>query len=192
MRIRKVVHSSAWLLTLVLLVPAVGAEDDPPLIPGQRLRVTAMAPGRFSGVTVGSLMNVGPDSLTLLDTERNSVMELPLGAISRLEVSQGRRRQTRKGLLLGGAIGLAAAPFVWLALSECGQQGGSSADCPVGVTSGDKVSAAMGMFAGATVLGAWVGYRTERELWLDSSTERLRLRVRRERGGGRVALSFSF
>src|SRR5688572_32544974 len=86
---------AALLCASLLAVPAHAAEQPAdagsPPAPGQRLRVTASAPGRFTGVTVGNLVKIGPDSLTLLDAERNATMDLPLGSITRVEVSRRRR-----------------------------------------------------------------------------------------------------
>ena len=52
MKARNVVRSSTVLLAVTLLAAPARAEESPPLVPGQRLRVTAAAPGRFTGVTV--------------------------------------------------------------------------------------------------------------------------------------------
>ena len=173
----------------MLLTPAVRAEEGPPLQPGQRLRVTAVAPGRFTGVTVGSLVKVGPDSVTLLDPERSAVTELPLNSITRIEVSQGKRRHTWQGALIGAGVGgLGALAIAADSSTLCTDPSGTPRPC----TSSEKVALGalvVGFWAG---LGAWLGHRKQSEDWSNSTVERLRVTVRRERGGGRVALTLAF
>ena len=55
-------------------------------------------------MTVGNLVKIGPDNLVLADAERGLVLELPRTSITRVEVGH-QRRQTKKGLLIGLAIG---------------------------------------------------------------------------------------
>ena len=176
------------LLAVMLLAPAVRAEEGPPLQPGQRLRVTAVAPGRFTGVTVGSLVKVGPDSVTLLDPERSAVTELPLTSITRIEVSQGKRRHTWQGALIGAGVGGLGALAIAGGSSEvCGTY-----DMPRSCSSSEKVALGalvVGFWAG---IGAWLGHRKQSEDWSDSTVARLRVTLLPKRGGGRVALTVTF
>jgi hypothetical protein len=176
----------------MLLAASATADEGPRVVPGQRLRVTAAAPGAFTGVTMGTLAKLGPDSLTLIDPERGTVMELPISSIQRLEVSQGRRRHTRKGLLSGAAVGIAFAAYVWARMSEdpegCGGRGAPYRAC----SKGETAAVAATFVAGSAGVGAWRGHRKQTEVWSDSPVERLRITVRPERGGGRIALTLSF
>src|SRR5262249_55666762 len=81
--------SSAWLLMAVLLAAPAHSEEGPPLVSGQRLRVTTVAAGHFTGVMVGNLLKIRPDSLSLADSERAGVTEIPLGSVAKIEVSHG-------------------------------------------------------------------------------------------------------
>jgi hypothetical protein len=192
MKARNAMRSPTVLLAVTLLTAAARAEESPPLVPGQRLRVTAAAPGRFTGVTVGHLVKVGPDSLTLVDAERGAVTELPVSSITRLEVSQGQRRHTRKGMLIGTAVGAVLAPLMWASLSEDPLGCGGPARPYRACTTGEKVALtalAFGVSAGG---GAWLGHRRKSEEWSDAPVERLRVTVRPDRRGARVALTFSF
>ena len=176
------------LLAVMLLAPAVRAEEGPPLQPGQRLRVTAVAPGRFTGVTVGSLVKVGPDSVTLLDPERSAVTELPLNSITRIEVSQGKRRHTWQGALIGAGVGgLGALAIAGDSSGLCGTY-----DMPHPCSNSEKVALGalvVGFWAG---IGAWLGHRKQSEDWSDSTVARLRVTLLPKRGGGRVALTVTF
>jgi len=62
MKARNGVRSSAVLVAAMLLTAPARAEEGPPLVPGQRVRVTTAAPGPFTGATVGTLVKIGPDS----------------------------------------------------------------------------------------------------------------------------------
>jgi hypothetical protein len=179
---------SAFLATL-LIAPVLRADEDtPPLLPGQRVRVTAAAPGHFIGVAMGSLVKIGPDSLTLLDPERSTVTELSLDSITRVEVSRGKHGHTWQGALIGAGFGSLGA--VAIAADSSGLCG--SVDLPRSCSSSEKVAwgvAVVGLWAG---IGAWVGHRKQSEDWGSSTVERLRVALRPERGGGRVALTLAF
>jgi hypothetical protein len=192
MKARNVVGSSTVLLAVTLLAAPAHAEESPPLVPGQRLRVTAASPGHFTGVTVGHLVKVGPDSLTMVDPERGAVTELPLGSITRLEVSHGQRRHTRKGLLIGTAVGAALAPLVWVGLSEDPQGCGGPAQPYRACSTGEKAALTVFTVGCSAGVGAWIGHKRKSEDWSDSPVERLRVTVRPDRRGARVALTFSF
>jgi hypothetical protein len=188
MKHRKVGRSFVALLSAVLVAAPAAAAEAPAVEPGQRVRVTAAAPGLFHGVALGTLMKVGPNSLTVADAERGAVTELPLDAITRLEVSQGRRRHTRLGALIGTAVGLALAPFVWSDNSTpCGDPW-EPRECTKAERTGFAVMG-VALCAGG---GAWWGHRTETEQWRDSAVQRLKMTARPEHGGGRVALTLAF
>jgi hypothetical protein len=63
---RRVRRSSAALLAVTLLAAPARAEEVSSLMPGQRVRVAAAAPG-FNGQMVGNVVKVGQDTLTLVD-----------------------------------------------------------------------------------------------------------------------------
>jgi hypothetical protein len=48
------------------------------------------------------------------------------------------------------------------------------------------------MFGVSAGIGAWVGSRKQHEVWSDTPLERVKVSVRPERRGARVALAFSF
>ena len=183
-----VLRSSALLLTVMLLAAPARSEEGPPLVSGQRLRVTAVAPGHFTGVMVGSLVKVGPDSLSLADPERAAVTEIHLSSITRLEVSHGRRRHTKQGLLIGVGVGILGGIAVGSGYSEvgCGQPGEAFVDCP------KDTAAGVAVFLGSAGIGAWLGHRWQTEGWSELPVERLRVTLRPERGGARGTLTFSF
>jgi len=162
--------------------PAVAATS---LAPGQRVRVTASSPS-FTGMTVGKLVRIGPDSLTLVDLDRGSVMELAISSVSRIELGTVSR-QTKKGALIGLAFGAVFTAAIFASEEPvCGPYGHSAC------STGDN--AAMSAFAVATSvgIGAWWGHSKKSERWLEAPLPHATVGVRPERGGGRVRLAFAF
>ncbi len=112
------------------------------LAPGQRVRVTAAAPA-FTGITVGNLVKIGPDNLTLVDAEGGVVLELPRTWITRVEVSH-QRRTTKKGLLIGLGFGAATSAIVFALPEDEPLACGGSLDEPSHpCTSGEKAAIAV-------------------------------------------------
>jgi hypothetical protein len=178
---------AAILSASLLAVPAQAADLPATAQPGQRVRIVAAAPGVFQGVATGTLVEVGTDSLTMVQAE-GAVLRLPLLSVTRVEVSQGRRRGTRRGLLFGAAVGLAMIPAIM-----------SDEDIPCGEFDNvhpcsreeRKGIAAFGVVFSAGVGAIW-GYRKQTEQWRDSPLDHLKVSVRPTRGGGRVALTMAF
>lgn len=174
------------LMAMVIAVPVAAAGEGPAIEPGARVRVTASAPGHFQGVAVGTLTDINSTSVTIVDSERGSITQLPLESIKRLEVSQGRHRHTRMGLLIGGAFGLALVPLVL------------SADCrgtdwePRTCNKDETAALAVANFAVFGGIGALIGHSRQTEAWTETPVQRLRMTVRPLRGGGRVALTLTF
>jgi hypothetical protein len=171
--------------------PAAPQVGGPSLNPGQRVRITAVAPGRFSGVTTGTLVKNGPDTMTVIDTASDSVIELPLDAITRIQVGS-KRRQTKKGLLIGAAFGaiMAIGTFEDSSNACFDTTGNVSVSRPC--TSSEKKALGASLFAISATGGALYGYSRQSEVWMDTSVERIKVSAQPLRGGGRLGLAFSF
>lgn len=150
-------------------IPVTAASDQQPLLRvGQRVRLTA-ASTDFTGSATGDLVRVGPDALTLVDPENGMQAELPMAAITRVQIGREHRR-TRKGLLIGLAIGVLGALAV------------DSADCGSiyearPCTSGEQMRLrvmVVGVYAG---LGAAIGHRKKTMKWTDASLPEPRSRA---------------
>lgn len=144
----------------------------PSLAPGQRVRVSA-ASRVFTGMMVGTLVKIGPDSLVLVDPERNVVSELPRESITRVEVGR-QRRQTRKWALIGLGVGVVGALLVTSDTSQSCTDYASPGDLwgtPRTCTKGEKVALAavsVGVYSG---LGAIIGHRKKTDDWSDAPRE---------------------
>ena len=185
MKIHRRTRAGLVIAGTLLLAPCARAEEAPALRPGVRVRITGGDAARFVGTASGTLVNTGPDTITLVTDQ--GVLKLPTGSITRVEVSHGRKRHGRLGLLVGVAagalIGLYATTDPALA---CG------VDYYVPCTRSDRITYAAVMGLALAAPGALVGRRIHTETWSDAPLGRLRVAVVPERNGGRVAFALSF
>ena len=186
MKQRSAGRSVAALLCASLLAAPAQAEDRPVVAAGQRVRVVASAPGVFQGVATGTIVEMGPESLTMAQTE-GAILRLPLASVTRLEVSQGRRRRTKAGLLIGAAAGLAFVPLIFAAEDLCGPVA-NPRDC----TTGERQALAVLWVATSAGSGAFWGHLVKTEKWRDAPLAGLKVTVGPTRGGGRASLTVSF
>jgi hypothetical protein len=141
------------LVSALVAVPA-GLAQAPSLTPGARIRLSA--PGYEIKNRPGTLVRVTPDSLTI-DFRRNAEpITVPLDALTRLDVSRGRRREA--GFWRGAGIGFlitgALVGAAVLSARECGE------DCQVPL----MIYGGSGLVLG-TVLGGIIGARKAPDLW---------------------------
>lgn len=192
MKARSVRRSSTVLLAVTLLAAPARAEQGSPLQPGQRVRVAAVVPGRFTGAMVGSVVRIGPDSLTLVDPKGGGVTDLPLDSITRVEVSpRGAATLGRDCSLVRQLASLRAPSPRRVTRKWDVALPGDPTSLAVTVAGEKAGFIALGALTWGGI-GAWLGHRKQSDDWSDVPVERLRLTVRPERGGGRVAFTFSF
>jgi hypothetical protein len=149
---------------------AASAEEPRELGTGMRLRVTTSGAGGFSGTFEGTLAKIGAEDLTLVDADRGAVMTVPASSVTRVQVSSGKRRRVRKGMLIGSAAGAALGALA--GSGALGTENGCSLDYPY-VYEPCTASTAI-RWAGLTALGgamwgAVIGYHVRSETWTDSS-----------------------
>jgi hypothetical protein len=100
---------------LVLTAPVdLFAQQEPPVAPGDRVRVTAptIDPDPF----VGTLVSMGADTCVLEIEGRAEPLALPLASVTSLEVWRERESKLAQGaaigVLIGGAVGAALGAAV--------------------------------------------------------------------------------
>lgn len=131
------------LVAIALVVPApLLAQQDTPLAPGAKIRVTASRalPRR----EVGSFTAARNDTLWMQGGSSDQVA-VPLATVERLEVSAGRARL--KWALIGGAVGLLAGGVIG------GRAGAEDDITGTGAAAGFTVGALQGVVIGAAVGG---------------------------------------
>jgi hypothetical protein len=192
-------RSITSLIAVLAVTPfiSVTAQQQPPFKPGNRVRITA--PGGFAPTGTVTFVAVSTDTLVVrLGTNTWSV---PIAAVTRLEVSRGRKSfGTRRGAIIGGLVGAVSgaiigaasyeepAPCVPKTFLDCVDfdvfQGGTSTAVSTAVA-----GAVLGAVAGAAI-GGLLGSVIKTERWEGVALYRLRVSVVPQRDG-RFALGFS-
>ena len=83
---------------------------------GDRIRVTRMG----DVFVVGYLGSADAAKLILRTTDSDMKFDIPFSQVTKVEVSRGEKRQTVKGAMVGGGIGLLIGVFVAGVFSESG------------------------------------------------------------------------
>ena len=184
-------RSITRLIAVLAVTPfiSVTAQQQPPFKPGDRVRITA--PGGFPTGTV-TFVAVSTDTLVVrLGTNTWSV---PIAAVTRLEVSRGRKSfGTRRGAIIGGLVGAASGAIIGAASYEepkpcvpesffdCVDfdvfQGGTRTAASAALT-----GAVLGAVAGAAI-GGLLGSVIKTERWEGVALYRLRVSVVPQRDG---------
>jgi hypothetical protein len=172
-------------LVATLLVPATvpagaaqagSAADDQGWLPtGSWVRVEA--PAVMEGRLTGRLVEQDADDLTIAIGDRLP-LKVPRVAVTRAEVSLGRRKTVLPATLMGAGAGLILGLTVPLDETDL---------CGVDCTRSEMVGAQT--FTWATV-GALVGLLVKREDWRVIPTDSLKVSVAPTRGAG-VAVGFT-
>lgn len=180
-----IVPRIASLVAGLLLTAPVGlfAQQETPVAPGDRVRVTA--PTAVSGRFVGTVMEISADTCVLAVEGRAEPLTLPLASVTKLEVSRSRRSHYGKGALTGLAVGAAAGAILG-AVTFSGSCLLESQPCPV---AGAAVGAVGLGLAGALVGAAVVGV-TETDRWETVPLDRIRVSLTPD--GLRVSASIVF
>ncbi len=174
------------LAVVPLLIPlaALSAQEPPPIEAGSRIRVTAPTVG--ADKLVGMCVEVDATRLRIQAGERVPPRAISLTDVTRLEVSQGRKSNALKGLLIGGLVGTPIGAAV----------GGVVGSIAHGL---DEAHASMAAYVatGALVFGAagglvglGIGALSSSERWKEVPLDRLRVSFVARRDG-RFALGVS-
>ncbi len=132
-------------------VQAGAAEEAARELEGQRVRVSA--PHYTNSKYVGTLQRIGADSMWVLAEGATTPVVFPLGAVEKLEISQGRRSKWLKGTAIGFGIGAAFGVGINYAFRGGGMDGGAVAE------------AALRSGALGAVFGLIVGLKADPERW---------------------------
>ena len=184
MRCSLVVLASVAVLTAA---PCARAEDVP--IPdGTRVRLTSMGAAGVSGTVQGTLVRLTPGMLGVVDEERGSTVTVPDATVIRIQTSRGPKRHARNGFIIGAVFGAAAGIAATSGPDFCSNGYNESVPCTSGQRAG--LAAFAGGFYGG--VGALIGHFIRTEHWSEANVDRIKVAIRPERGGGRVAVAVSF
>ena len=174
------------LAALPLLIPlqSITAQQAPPIETGSRIRVTAPTVGadKLAGVCV----EADATRIRVQVDDQAAPMTISLTDVTRLEVSQGRKSNALKGLLIGSIVGVSTGAILGLAasLTESSENPceGNAPACAAGGAAAFGVTGAL--------VGLGIGALTKSERWEDVPLDRLRVNIVPLRDG-RFALGLS-
>ena len=168
------------VLVFVISISATQAfaQDAPGIAVGTRVRVEA-ATVSTKPVT-GTIVRLDETSMTVLVNPASPPKVLPRDAITKMEVSVGRRSKAKLGALIGA---------VALAISAASEESSCS-----GIVCVEPHKEAVVAFAGAVGagLGALIGAGFRKDTWAQVESPGLRVSVSPNRNGGAISWSFSF
>ncbi len=178
---RSVLVTAVALLSMVTVPVSCAEAQLTNLVPGVRTRIRA--PGTVSGRLTGTLMTRTSDSLSIA-TEQGVPLQLPLSALTSVEVSRGksRSRGAMKGALWGGGIGLLVS---LLPDPSNTSEENCTTDC---FSRGEFVAYAV---ISTALTGAVIGAIIQSESW-DRLEVPVRTSLMRTRGGPTVVVSLRF
>jgi hypothetical protein len=174
----------------------LAAQDPTPLGPGVRVRVTVAA-SRDS--LKGTVQSLDQAMLSVISDDRQLV-KIPRTTITRLETGWGRKGNARKGLIIGGLVGLGSG------LAACAIAEGShhefddffdddfydddfyDDDCSGGEWVG------IPLLAGATWggIGALIGHFIKSDRWVEMPIDKINVAIGPSDRGLGVAVSLRF
>jgi len=172
------------ILAFVPLASATAQVQQPPVERGVRVRVTTPpppCPAWYTSCTrdsprryVGTFVAWKAD--TLVVETKGHTLALLWDSVTKLEVSQGQKRNTREGVLIGLLVGGVAGAVVAVAIyEECEPCFIDPATLPVAV--------AMAGVLGGVVTGAIIGSLIKTDRWQDVALDRLRVSFGPQRDG---------
>ncbi|MGD2152448.1 MAG: hypothetical protein PVG79_04220 [Gemmatimonadales bacterium] len=174
------------VLSLVLMLLAAGgpalAQTDAAagVNVGDRVRVRAQT---LYGPLVGAVTALSADTLHIQIEQQATTVAIPLAAVTRIEVSRGRKSNFLRGVALGGVVGALAGVFAGFITGEDSMLTPPEAALACGT---------VGAGAGALV-GGIIGAATGTDRWVAVPLDRLAVHVSpRHDGGVTLSLAYGF
>ncbi len=175
------------ILAFVPLASATGQVQQPPIERGARVRVTTPPPPCPTWYTsctrdslrryVGTFVEWKAD--TLVVETKGHTLALLWDSVTKLEVSQGQKRNTREGALMGLLVGGVAGAVIAAAIYEEYECGHLCFVDPATI----PMAVAVGVGLGGVAVGATIGSLIKTDRWQEAPLERLRLQVAPQRDG---------
>lgn len=177
--------TAALALTAAVLT-SVGAQEPPPVMIGERVRITHSCHATNGGVrcrtTSGTMTALQAENLVLGPAEEPIIV--PMSAVEKLEVSRGLRGRADAGGVAGGIVGAIVGGAMGF--------GACAADQCKGFNETDLTFLAVSAYAGLGALvglgvGALIGSQVKSDLWEEVPFQPVGVSMT-YRGDGRLAL----
>lgn len=184
---------SASLAVAILLTASVrllAQQEQPPVVAGDRVRVSA--PTLSLDQQVGTIVEMSANNWTLQYGKLDQTLSLSIGSLTKLEVSRGKKSNVLKGALGGFAVGVPAGAVIGLL--------GTTKDSPPGSTEAKfcdegtlTCMALWGVAFGAVggLVGLGIGAISRTDRWEEVPLERLHVGIASQGSRG-LAISVRF
>ena len=182
---------STILVAILAFVPLASATAQVSIRPGARVRVTTSPPNpcpawntrctrdRLPRHYVGTFVAWKAD--TLVVETKGHILALPPDSVTKLEVSQGQKRNTREGVLIGLLVGgVVGAVIGYASYEECVGGWACLGDLGPGV---NVVAGGVIGGLGGLVTGAFIGLAIQTDRWREVPLDRLRVSLGPQRDG---------
>jgi hypothetical protein len=159
------------------------AQQEPPVAPGDRVRVTV--PAVQPEPLVGTVVEIDRYVCFIAREGYTDPLGLPLTSIEKFEVSRGRKSNILKGAGLGVLFGFAAGAVIITAACAVDPCPWTTAE---GVVGAGTIGAGLGL-----LIGVSAGASSSGELWEPVPLDELRVTIApHPRGGLAVSVSVAF
>ena len=167
------------LLVLPLLVRSgsLSAQEPPPIEPGARVRVTV--PDFGLEKSVGTCLALSNGSMQFLPQSGPSPRTIPVTAMTRLQVSRGRKSHIVGGAVLGGLTGAVVGGTVVILGTQLGCE--TTGGCSVDWGEGGRWIALFSVIGVA--FGGGIGALVKTDRWEEVPLDRLRVSLAPQRDG---------
>ncbi len=177
---------TSLVVALILTASAdLFAQQEPPVAPGDRVRVSRL--GTVPPL-VSTVLAFKADTLVLDAEDRVAPLEVPLSLVKKVEVSRGQKSNAVSGALWGGLVGAAFGAILGVAAWS-----GSDSDDFISFGP-EAVAVGAGVLGGVGAgVGLLIGAATRSDRWEEVPLDRLRVNmVSRRNGGLAIRLSLAF
>jgi len=176
-------------LGLAVALAAPGAAQDPPSLgPGIRVRLAVTA---SRDLLKGTVQALDRDVLSVISDD-HQLVKVPRASITRLETGWGRKGNARKGLVIGGLIGVGGGLLVCGTDDDNFFEGLNDSTNLSTCDGGEWV--ALPLLTGAVYggVGALIGHFIKSDRWVELPLDKVRMSVGPSRHGLGLSLSVRF
>jgi hypothetical protein len=173
----------------VALAAPCPAQDPSPLGPGVRVRLSVVA---SRDLLKGTVQALDDDVLSVISDD-HQLVKIPRASITRLETGWGRKGNARKGLIIGGLIGVGGGLLV-CATDDDDFFDDFDDNTNLSTCDGAGEWIAVPLLTGAAYggIGALIGHFIKSDRWVELPLDKVRVSIGPSRRGLGLSLSVLF
>lgn len=163
----RIVSLTAALILMLTTAVELLPQDSPPVVKGDRVRVSRL--GNVPPV-ICTVLALKADTLVLDAEDRVETLAVPLALVGKLEVSRGEKSNAGGGALTGGLVGGTVGAIIGLGMWRTSGSDDFISFGPEAVAIGAGVGGGVGL-----LLGALIGAASTSDLWEEVPLEEIRV-----------------